>query len=70
MMMRRAFMFLAVAATTLMTWAQLGTADTQVQVVDSRVHSLKVAPLSNMYLPPVIMMNGDDRINVNFDLLD
>ncbi len=68
--MRRAFMFLAVAATTLMTWAQLGTADTQVQVVDSRVHSLKVAPLSNMYLPPVIMMNGDDRINVNFDLLD
>ena len=44
--------------------------DTQVRIVDQRVKSLKVAPLSNMYLPPVVMLNSDDRIGVNFDLLD
>ena len=43
---------------------------TGVRIFDPSVHSVQVAPASNPYLPPVIMMGGDDRINVSFDILD
>ncbi|MBQ7690484.1 MAG: DUF5103 domain-containing protein [Muribaculaceae bacterium] len=50
-------------------WGQ-STAQTRVTVFDTGVRSLKVAPASNMYLPPVLVLGGDDRLIVNFDYLD
>lgn len=44
--------------------------DTWVSILDNNVRSLKVSLASNMYIPPVLMMNGDDRLVVNFDYLD
>ncbi len=44
--------------------------DTRPHVFDSNVRSLKVCLASNMYIPPVLMMNSDDRLLVNFDYLD
>ena len=43
---------------------------TSVRVFDEAVRTLQVYPASNPYLPPVINLNGDDRIIVSFDLLD
>ena len=56
---------LAVAATS----AQ-NRVDTRVRILDNNVRSLKVSLASNRYIPPVLMMNGDDRLVVNFDYLD
>ncbi|MBR6283420.1 MAG: DUF5103 domain-containing protein [Muribaculaceae bacterium] len=50
-------------------WGQ-ATADTRVTIFDTNVRSLKVAPASNMYLPAVLVLGGDDRLIVNFDYLD
>ena len=47
-----------------------GRVDTQVRILDNNVRSLKVCLASNLYIPPVLMMNGDDRLIVNFDYLD
>ena len=47
-----------------------GSVDTQVRILNNNVRSLKVSLASNMYIPPVLMMNGDDRLVVNFDYLD
>lgn len=44
--------------------------DTQVRIFDPNVKSLKIAPLSNMYLPPIYVLGSDDVLNVNFDYLD
>lgn len=44
--------------------------DTRVHIFDNNVRSLKVCLASNMYVPPVLMMNSDDRLIVNFDYLD
>ena len=44
--------------------------DTRVHIFDNDVKSLKVCLASNMYLPPVLMMNSNDRIIVNFDYID
>lgn len=44
--------------------------DTRVKIIDSNVHSLKVAPVSNAYMPPVIVMGTGDRIKVDFDYFD
>ena len=44
--------------------------DTRVRVFDNNVRSLKVCLASNMYIPPILMMGGDDRLVVNFDYLD
>ncbi|MBO4803221.1 MAG: DUF5103 domain-containing protein [Muribaculaceae bacterium] len=44
--------------------------DTRPHVFDNNVRSLKVCLASNMYIPPVLMMNSDDRLLVNFDYLD
>ena len=43
---------------------------TGVRIFDQRARSLKVAPLSNPYLQPVLIMGTDDRIGVSFDVLD
>jgi len=47
-----------------------GRVDTRPHIFDSNVRSLKVCLESNMYAPPVLMMNSDDRLLVNFDYLD
>ena len=44
--------------------------DTRDHIFNPNVHSLKVCLASNMYIPPVLMMNGDDRLVVSFDYLD
>ena len=44
--------------------------DTRDHIFDSNVHSLKVCLANNMYIPPVLMMNGDDQLVVNFDYID
>ena len=46
-----------------------GRVDTRPHIFDDNVHSLKVSLASNMYIPPVLMMNNDDRLIVNFDYL-
>jgi len=50
--------------------AVAATHDTQVHIMDQNVKSLKVAPASNMYLPPILVMGSDDRLVVNFDYID
>lgn len=47
-----------------------GRVDTRPHIFDSNVRSLKLSLASNMYIPPIFMMGGDDRIIVNFDYLD
>jgi len=44
--------------------------DTQCHIFDSKVKSLKIAPVSNMYFPPIYVLGSDDVLNVNFDYLD
>ena len=46
------------------------TVDTRTHIFDSNVHSLKVCLNNNMYIPPVLMLNGDDYLVVNFDYID
>lgn len=53
-----------------MTCLAQATDNTRVTIFDANVRSLKVAPASNMYLPPVIVLNGDDYLTVNFDYID
>ncbi len=44
--------------------------DTRPLIYDNNVRSLKVSLASNMYIPPVLMMKGDDQLIVSFDYLD
>lgn len=44
--------------------------DTRPHIFDNNVRSLKVCLANNMYIPPVLMMDGSDRLVVNFDYLD
>lgn len=44
--------------------------DTRVHIYDNNVRTLKVAPLSNAYMPPVVVMGTGDRIGVEFDYMD
>lgn len=53
----------------MVTLAQ-GRVDTRPHVFNGNVRSLKVCLASNMYAPPVLMMDGDDHLIVNFDYLD
>ena len=57
---------LMLAAISFLTQAE----DTSIHIYDSNVKSLKVAPISNMYFPPIYVMGSDDVLNVNFDYLD
>lgn len=44
--------------------------DTQVHIFNSNVKSVKIAPISNMYFPPIYVLGSDDVLNVKFDYLD
>lgn len=49
--------------------AQSGV-DTRPHVFDSNVRSLKISMENNMYMPPMLVMNSDDHLIVNFDYID
>ena len=70
--MNRTKRFLALFCTGLMMLAMMaqGNVDTRVHIFDNNVRSLKVCLESNMYTPPVLMMNSDDCLLVNFDYID
>lgn len=68
-MKRPLFISLFCACISLALMAQ-GRVDTRPHIFDENVRSLKVCLANNMYIPPVLMMNGDDRLIVNFDYLD
>jgi len=53
----------------LVAWAQ-NIVDTRPHIFDSNVRSLKICLANNMYIPPILMMNGSDHLVVNFDYLD
>lgn len=65
----RTLWIVACALITVMAMAQ-NREDTRVRIFNNNVRSLKVCPMNNMYLPPVLMMNGNDHLLVNFDYLD
>ena len=44
--------------------------DTRTHIYDNNVRSLKVCLDNNMYIPPVLMLNGDNYLVVNFDYID
>lgn len=44
--------------------------DTRPHIFDNNVRSLKVCLASNMYVPPILNMNNNDHLIVNFDYLD
>lgn len=60
------FIMMFLAGITAMAQPQ----DTQVHIFNPNVKSLKIAPLSNFYFPPIYVMGSDDVLNVNFDYLD
>ena len=70
--MNRTKRFLALICTGLMVFAVMaqGKVDTRAHIFDNNVRSLKVCLASNMYIPPVLMMNSDDCLLVNFDYID
>ena len=67
--MNRIFLLVIAGLLPIVMQAQVPD-DTRIRIVDSNVRSLKVAPASNMYLPPVLVMGADDRLVVNFDYID
>lgn len=48
---------------------QINENDTRTQVADSRFKSLQVRLVGNDYFPPIITLNGDDKIKISFDEL-
>ena len=64
----RTVMMLACSLLMLAAWAQ-ERVDTRPIIFDSNVRSLKLSLESNMYIPPILMLNGNDRLVVNFDYL-
>lgn len=65
----RTLSLLACALMALSAVAQ-GRVDTRTHIFDSNVRSLKVCLDNNMYIPPVLMLNGDNCLVVNFDYID
>ena len=65
----RIFALLSCCLAAQLSFAQ-SKVDTNPHIFDSNVRSLKVCLASNMYIPPILMMNGNDVLIVNFDYLD
>ncbi len=66
--MRKTAITLCLAVMTIAATAQ--GAYTLPRIVDSRVHSVQIAPANNPYLPPIFVLGGDDVLLVSFDVLD
>ena len=62
--------YLYIIIMCLMAVAKLSAEDTQIHIFNPNVKSLKIAPISNMYFPPIYVLGSDDVLNVNFDYLD
>ena len=62
-------LILVLLAAILPAKAQIAEDDTRTQVADSRFKSLQVKLDGNDYFPPIITLNGDDRIKISFDEL-
>lgn len=45
-------------------------ADTEIRIFNRNVHSLKVAPVDKPYGAPILSMDADSQLSVNFDLID
>ena len=56
---------------SLMTMAVMAQSpvDTRPHIFDTNVRSLKLSLETDMYVPPILMMNSNDRLIVNFDYL-
>ena len=46
-----------------------GNADTRQKVFNKNIRTIKVAPRSNEYLPPIVTIGSDDVIKISFDEL-
>lgn len=44
--------------------------DTEVRIFNKNIHSLKVAPVDKPYGVPILSLEADNQLNVNFDLID
>ena len=69
-MKKSSFITLLCACFMAFTALAQNTVDTRVHIFDSNVRSLKVCLANNMYIPPILMMGGNDHLVVNFDYLD
>ena len=69
-MIQKRVLSLLCASLVAVTAISQNRVDTRPHIFDTNVRSLKVCLASNMYIPPVLMMNSDDRLIINFDYLD
>lgn len=67
MLMKNFLMSLACLACVAVAQGQ--PVNTAAGIVDNQVKSLKVAPASNPFMPPIINLGGDDFLVVSFDYL-
>ncbi len=65
----RAILTLCYCVTAIIVMAQTRV-DTRPHIFDNNVRSLKVCLENNMYIPPVLMISGDDHLVVSFDYID
>lgn len=68
-MKRFIYIFLLFLSSIIQTWA-IEHDDTRTQVADSRFKSLQVHLAGNDYFPPIITLNGEDKIKISFDELN
>ena len=68
-MKRFIYIFLLFLSSIIQTWA-IEHDDTRTQVADSRFKSLQVRLAGNDYFPPIITLNGEDKIKISFDELN
>ena len=62
-------MLVCLAAVICLT-AAAGANDMRTHVFSSSIKSVKLSLASNAYVPPILILGGDERLNVNFDYLD
>ena len=62
-------MLVCLAAVICLT-AVAGANDMRTHVFSSSIKSVKLSLASNAYVPPILILGGDERLNVNFDYLD
>lgn len=67
--MLRIAIFIAAIACALAIGAQIPENDTHTRVADPRFKSLQVKLDGNDYFPPIIALDGDDRLRIAFDEL-
>ena len=62
--------YFVIAVATILPFVVCGQkADTKTRIFDDSFKSLKVGVVGNDYAPPVILLNGRDRVSIEFDQL-